>query len=900
MAQEGRSKDLNEMLDSLDHATDSGKIVQITEAVLVQLNRDENPKLWAILQGGLGASLMALTDPFTHERMERILDAYRASLSVLTPEEDLPIWRQTQRNLGATYLAAVEKRIGHPQEMIESAITAYEETVRPACGDEDAMIWLQSHRELASAYQAATQWRGPIAYVQSADALLACLSLVTRQGSAEQWAALKLMRAELLSESGLEAYVEEAIQEAKAALEVLTPDTQPQAWASAHLTLGGLYRTRPSGVREENLERATRSLDLALSIFTCETTPQEWYRAHYHRGPAYAFLVRGDRGENLERARESLQIAIDATPKEHAMEAWASLQVTLGQVYLERIEGQRQENLEAAIEVLESTLQQLPARPPSLAWLLANRFLGQAYLAREAGSLEANTLRAIEVLKAARESTPSPDDSAAWCTTNANLGIVYCRNVDGDRRQNRLRAIGCYEAALSVPPEHWPDTHAWSDIQARRLLLYTDETGETLGRRAPGSQAGDAEPAAGDFPNFSHADVFDLKGQAETQSQALHKYLEGNVGPHEMDPDWHVPWLLNEQVSQLMQHFREFRNTGRVWQRSRDERAKLEQSRKRLFHLALEHLAEKHTAAYRTQSLFREVEKSGQGFILFLRGFAYRPQYYDKLSVVHGSDVQETIEKERYAQTLAPVPLVWISNPVDSGPLEAVMAEREYGQPLSYRVEAGLGWEKDVQALIDCASYIIMYNPQVTPGVRTELGFIERLGRLQDAYFHSPEKAAEALGLARDALNPLSDEALERMRQPTARKSSRPLPEPSCLWVQGKRRERLEHEIRGVAAWLEHLSKYRTPATVDLELDAYAYLTGMTILLEDTDRLAEALNATARTLGSFEEAMLEEAGLLADGYTRIAALIENASRKVSADLTLITRTMQVMHLLSSK
>jgi tetratricopeptide (TPR) repeat protein len=863
MTKEDRSKDLNEMLDALDRATDPGKIVQITQAVLVRLNRDDNPRLWASLQGSLGASLMALTEPFTRERMERILDAYRASLSVFTPEEDLPIWRQTQRNLGATYLAAVQTRIGNPQPMIESAIAAYEEAVRPACDDADAVIWLQSQRELASAYQAATQWRGPMAYVQSADALRACLSLVTRQGSAEQWAALKLMRAESLSESGLEAYAEEAIQEAEAALEVLTPDAQPQAWASAHLTLGGLYRTRSLGVREENLQRATRSLDLALSVFTRETSPQEWYLAHYHRGPAYAFRVRGDRGENLEQARESLQIAIDATPKAHAMEAWASLQVTLGQVYLERIEGQRQENLETAIEVLESALQQLPPRPPSLAGLLANRFLGQAYLAREAGSLEANTLRAIELLKAARESTSTPDDPACWSNTNANLGIAYCRNVDGDRRQNRLRAIECYEAALSVPPEHWSDTHTWSEVQARRLLLYTDETGETLGRRTPGPESGKAEPVAVEFPNFSHADVFDLKGQAAEQSQALHKYLEDNVDPQETDPDWHVPWLLNEQVSQLMQHFREFRNTGRLWQRSADERAKLEQSRKGLLHLALEHLAEKHTAAYRTQSLFREIEKSGQGFVLFLRGFAYRPQYYAKLSIVHGSDVQETIEKERLAQKLAPVPLVWISNPVDSGPLEAVMAEREYAQPLSYRVEAGLGWEKDVQALISCASYIIMYNPQITPGLRTELGFIERLGRLQDTYFHSPEKAAEALGLAWDALNPLSDEALERMRQqPTARKSSRPLPEPSCLWVQGKRRERLENEIRGVAAWLEHLSKNRTPATVDLELDAYAYLTGMTILLEDLDRQAVALNGTLQALSALEEAKLDEAATL--------------------------------------
>ena len=381
----------------------------------------------------------------------------------------------------------------------------------------------------------------------------------------------------------------------------------------------------------------------------------------------------------------------------------------------------------------------------------------------------------------------------------------------------------------------------------------------------------------------------------------MHKYLEGNVGPHETDPDWHVPWLLNEEVSQLMQHFSEFRNTGRVWQRSADERAKLEQSRKGLFHLTLEHLAEKHAAAYRTQSLFSEVEKSGRGFVLFLRGFAYRPQYYAKLSIMHGSDVQETIEKERHAQKLAPVPLVWISNPVDSGPLEAVMAEREYAQPLSYRVEAGLGWEKDVQALIDCASYIIMYNPKVTPGVRTELGFIERLGRLQDAYFHSPEKAAEALGLAHDTLNSLSDEALERMRQqPTARQSSHPLPEPTCLWVQGERRERLEHEIRGVAAWLEHLSDNRTPTTADLELDAHAYLTGMTILLEDVDRLAEVVNVTARTLGALEESMLEEAAALANGYEQIAVLLENASRKVSADLPLIARTMQVMQLLSSE
>jgi tetratricopeptide (TPR) repeat protein len=848
---------LEQLLDELSRATEAGRIVALADEALLHLKRDDDPMLWANLNGAAAASRVTVArGRYTPDLVERVLSAYQAALTVYTPDESPAIWAQTQRNVGATHLGAVNSGFGDARVHIEAAIAAYTHAVEIPHERHNPGVWLNAQFELGGALAMAAGWRGQPAFIESARAYDAALGVVSRDATPDIWAMLNLRLASCLSESGAREYEEAAIQAAEHALEVIGQETDPREWAEAHLLLGGLYRTRAAGDRGNNLERATRSLDLALSVITADSDPQGWYRAHYSRGPAYLFLRSGDRRDNLRRSLESLHIAIAATPHDQAPDARATFEVCAGQALFESDE------IEAAITAFENTLATMPAswRPPS--WRLANRYLGQAYLDRRTGDPDENIDLAIARLTVVQQSLPVPDDPNAWTVAYANLGNAYQLTRRGERARNRDKAIECFEAALTVPPDQWGDTSSWSRAQAKLALLYLDENAETFGVRRDGAEPRTLpEPAAA---VVDASDPFDLAGQARDQAAAL----EPGQVPLELDTGWHVPSLLNEEARLLRHHFHQFLGSGAVAARGPEQRSALERRRWTLLRGILEHVAEKRAAAEHTQTLFREVEQGTQTFVLFLRGFAYRAHHYAGVSVVHGGGDQlgEKIEKQRLVEKLAPLPLLWISNPVDSGPMDivgaGVVAPGSGEQALGFRIESGDTWESDVETLIRTAAFLVFHNPVMTPGLAREIALVERLGRLDDAFFYS----------AADDQRRLDDEAIAYMRANAKGRAIEPgvLPAPTCRWIEGAGRETLGTDVRGVSRWVSRLATQRSRASIDLELDAYFYLAATLVLLEEMDWLPAVLVPMSDVFRGLGEDELENAGLLADAYAALA------------------------------
>lgn len=384
------------------------------------------------------------------------------------------------------------------------------------------------------------------------------------------------------------------------------------------------------------------------------------------------------------------------------------------------------------------------------------------------------------------------------------------------------------------------------------------------------------------------SDLFNLKQQAEKQRQALETYAKTGAGLQEHDPDWHLPWLLNEEASQLMHHLKQFFDGQPFTPRKPSDRNSLERQRFNLFEAMFEHLLEKYSVAHDTKMLFSKIESGETGFVLFLRGFAYRSHYLKEVTVNEATDISELIQRNEIAQKLNPAPLLWVSNPVDSGPLDQVAAT--YISKVTtqgFRMDLGSDWEKVIQTLIQTASFIIVHNSQMTPGVVREIEFIKQFGRLEQTFFQCPEKASKIVGSKEP--RHLTNEAVEYMRKTISGKKtpSGIFPAPTILWVGGKRRINLESDALEITASLNRKIQDKQDVPLDFFFDSISYLVASTIIIERIDLLASLLVWLSQMFCALKDEQIADREFLAKNYMNYASPLQIALNEtpLKPDLT---------------
>src|SRR5687768_2807557 len=80
------------------------RLQQLLNEALSELNRDDDPMLWADLNVGMATSLVeSVGGKYTPELLRQVRAAYEDALTVYTPEETPAMWGETQRNLGAAH-----------------------------------------------------------------------------------------------------------------------------------------------------------------------------------------------------------------------------------------------------------------------------------------------------------------------------------------------------------------------------------------------------------------------------------------------------------------------------------------------------------------------------------------------------------------------------------------------------------------------------------------------------------------------------------------------------------------------------------------------------------------------------------------------------------------------------
>lgn len=739
-----------------------------------------------------------------------------------------------------THADAAESGLGEVQSHVEAAIAAYEGavTISPDVAKD---TWVGAQCDLAVALQAAAAWRGPSALRDSADVYGAVLDTVTKEAAPELWASLNVQYAHALVAGGDVLLAGDAVTACERALEIFTRETSRNEWAQIQLRLGELFRARPDGDRADNLERAAAALDAALSVFTREEFPDEWLRAHYNRGPVLVFRSGGDRDENLRCALKSLSFAVDSISRDDAPELWAPLQVTIAQALLDRSDGDPQERIEEAIRALKSALLVLPEDKPSLSWTLAERFLGEAYLLRAAGDEDDNIDSGITALEKVQGWDTSPADLDSWTVAQANLGQAYMRRRRGERALNRAKAVAALQSVVevpvgeAVPPQGWGSALAWLAL----LSMYDAEH--------------DFGPGDRKLPDEG----------ADDGLKALAAFYQGHQ-PLALDPHWRVPFHLEQDALVVERQFRAFLNTGTVPARPAGERSELEVERHDHAWSMVFQLEERRSAGLRTNALFADIQAQGRPFVLFLRGFNNRIARFASGSVVSGTGNLEWFALTRVVESVAPMPVVWMANPVESGGFDLIAFQTQ--EHVGFRVEAEDGWEQNVRALISAASFVVMHNSEMTPGVLAEIAVLGEACRLDDTFFQDAEAANRVTG--RVDCRPLNSTALAEIRaHTTPRTPPASLPVAMCRWIEGSRRTEMEREAEAVEQLVERLEETHQSVLNDLVLDASSWSLSYSILLERRSKLPGLF---ARQSAMFER--------LAGEFDQAAGLAESAAR----------------------
>ncbi len=234
--------------------------VQLCQQALSLIQREQNPPLWAALQGQLGNSLYQTPLGNRAENIEQAIAAYQQALEVRT-RTAMPVeWATTMMNLANAYSDRIR---GERAENIESAIAAYQQALEVRTRTAMPVEWATTMNNLATAYS--DRIRGE--------------------------------RAENI-ESAIAAYQQ--------ALEVTTRTAMPVEWATTMMNLANAYRVRIRGERAENIESAIAAYQQALDIFLPEALPIDCRRTARLLGNLYG-------SENRwSEATKSYQIALEA------------------------------------------------------------------------------------------------------------------------------------------------------------------------------------------------------------------------------------------------------------------------------------------------------------------------------------------------------------------------------------------------------------------------------------------------------------------------------------------------------------------------------------------------------------------------------------------------------------
>jgi hypothetical protein len=362
--------------------------------------------------------------------------------------------------------------------------------------------------------------------------------------------------------------------------------------------------------------------------------------------------------------------------------------------------------------------------------------------------------------------------------------------------------------------------------------------------------------------------------------------------------DYFVPSLLNTLVGEpeaeankvLNALARPVIDASKFTAKDSLERGKIESDRLYRVALMFEALTEKYDNAVRSRRLLEEARQGKRSMVLFLRGFSY--QVTDDLdslgvpsdfasalgvgSIGFSSDLSEHRFRFDLARKLAPTPIFLIRNPAMSEPLVEQFPGADTAAANTFSLEADDTWLSTVQALIDIASFIVIYNNEVHNGLVSEVDLLRTLNRLDDTYFsHSPQQEFK---LSADEVRRADDDALAQISRSIRPRPdlSGSLPPPTCWWVQGDRRQRVRDNVLTIYDLFNKWAAQGQNLPLDMQVRLLHFAVAGSVILERLDLLFMSLYTYGYSLQGYGKERLPEFQRLSKQYFWMAEILAKA------------------------
>ncbi|WGJ14837.1 tetratricopeptide repeat protein [Methylocapsa sp. D3K7] len=305
-------------------------------------------------------------------RLEKAVISYREALQIINRDSNPRQWAITQNHLGGALLALGERERGTTQFAAE-AIFVYHQALEVCTREQMPIDWAETKMDLGTAFHALgtalhAQGAGESGRARLKEAIAAfhdALLVNVRIERPLEWATTMMNLGNTLARlgewEGDTAWLEQAIAAFREALEENTRERVPLAWCKIKINLGialaALGRQEPGIAR---FQEAVSSYHEALQILIREQTPLLWAVAKNNLGLALAMLgVRESCMTRLVEAIAAYREALEENTRVRVPFLWAQTQENLASVYLAHFHDVCQTcQLDAALEAVNGALEE--------------------------------------------------------------------------------------------------------------------------------------------------------------------------------------------------------------------------------------------------------------------------------------------------------------------------------------------------------------------------------------------------------------------------------------------------------------------------------------------------------------------------------------------------------------
>lgn len=327
--------------------------------------------------------------------------------------------------------------------------------------------------------------------------LRAQLRTCDRDEEPDRWITVQYALATALVKTGDKRDFELALDALAAAATTAEGAGLKQRWASIKRRIGQLYRERPQGDLNANLNASIAAFTANLAVATREAAPADWAFTQYELARSYARRSEGGVRANLERALEMLNLAEQVYTRKTYTHEWGSVQIARAS-FLRQSPGDRVANYQRAVDALYDVGTAVDEKKDPLLLAAAYYNLGLILqdLAAEGpeddqtGTYLDEAERAHREARAIYKKEQQPSD---WAMATKELARVWARRglrnpvnggVSDANAADLERALALLDEALRVyTPDSYPREHAACLLQkasVRRSLSGERPDAESL------------------------------------------------------------------------------------------------------------------------------------------------------------------------------------------------------------------------------------------------------------------------------------------------------------------------------------------------------------------------------------------------------------------------------------